>query len=87
MSKLARSEICQKCAKCCQEFAMGTFDESEALRFKLLEHPRIIVEERKNFDGHLSWVIHFKIKCSKLKYDKENEKHYCDIYGDERPMM
>jgi len=91
MSKLARSEICQKCAECCKEFAMNV-SEDIATRFKLLEHPKIIVEECKTFDGSFYWIVHFKIKCSKLRYDNEKEKYYCSIYpsmvGDEnRPLM
>lgn len=84
-SKLAKSEICQKCAKCCKEFRIIEQNKNWALRWKLLNHPKIIVEEKEGVDNSRFWIIRIMIKCSKLRYNAKAKKYYCEIYKDRRP--
>lgn len=84
LSRLAKNEICQECAKCCKEFYWIEYNRDWALRFLLLRHPDIIVEEKKLKSG-IVWLIRIKQPCSKLKY--ENGKYYCEIYDGGRPQF
>ena len=86
MSKLANSTVCQKCAKCCKEFSFIEYNRDFALRWLLLDHPKIVVEEKQLEDSKV-WRITFKIKCKQLRYDPKNEKYYCTIYDGDRPLM
>ncbi len=76
-SKIATSEICQRCAKCCKEF--GEFvDYDTALRFKLLNTDKIVVEEI-NTNNDIFYRVTYKFPCSKL-IKKRDGKYYCLLY-------
>ena len=80
VSKLARSEVCQDCAKCCKTFSMLT-DKEHAIRFILLETRKIKVEEIEASKGNKYYIVTFKYPCSKLEQDKDG-KYLCSIYSD-----
>jgi hypothetical protein len=84
-SKLATSEICQRCAKCCKEFTVEEGIDM-ALRFKWMFDKRIIAEDTPfNFaDGWNVKKVTFKIGCIQLRQDKDG-KSYCKVWDKERP--
>ena len=87
-SKLAKSEICQHCAKCCKEFG-ELVDYDTALRFKLLNTDKIIVEEIQTNNDTTYWKVIYKFPCSKL-IKKKDGKYYCELYENTelpRPQM
>lgn len=86
-SKIATSEICQRCAKCCKEFG-ELVDYDTALRFKLLNTDKIVVEEI-NIDNNIFYRVTYKFPCSKL-IKKRDGKYYCLLYENKefaRPHM
>lgn len=83
---LAKSEICQKCANCCKEFWLIEYNRDWALRWSLLEYPKIDVDERE-IDNRKFWIVTFKIKCKKLRYDTKEDKFYCEIHDGDRPQF
>ncbi len=86
-SKIATSEICQRCAKCCKEFG-ELVDYDTAFRLKLLNVDRIVVEEI-NTDNDIFYRVTYKFPCSKL-IKKRDGKYYCLLYEDKeisRPQM
>lgn len=86
VSKLAKSEICQKCARCCKNFGF-IVNKDEAKRFAMMDERKIKVEEIEVSTGNWYYIVTFKYPCNKLKQDKDG-KYYCDIYDDkelERP--
>ncbi len=76
-SKIATSEICQRCAKCCKEF-LEFVDYDTAFRFKLLNTDKIVVEEI-NTNNDIVYRVTYKFPCSKLK-KKRDGKYYCLLY-------
>jgi len=61
-TKIATSEICQRCAKCCKEFG-ELVDYDTALRFKLLNTDKIVVEEiNTNNDIFIESPINFHVQ-------------------------
>jgi len=86
-SKLANSEICQRCAKCCKEYTLyDTLDS--ALRFRWMLDNTIITEITEDTpftfgDGLDMKRITFKKECAKL-YMKDG-KYYCSVWDKERP--
>ncbi len=85
--KIATSEICQKCAKCCKEFG-ELVDSDTALRFKLLNTDKIEIEEI-NSNNDIFYKVTYKFPCSKL-IKKKDGKYYCVLYENEeipRPQI
>jgi hypothetical protein len=83
-SKLANSEICQKCAKCCKEYILyDTLDS--ALRFGWMLDKEITMSDApfRSEDGTEMKKITFKKECSKLHL--KDGKYYCSVWNDERP--
>ena len=61
-TKIATSEICQRCARCCNEFG-ELVDYDTALRFKLLNTDKIVVEEiNTNNDIFIESPINFHVQ-------------------------
>ena len=86
-SEIATSEICQRCAKCCKEFG-ELVDYDTALRFKLLNTDKIVVEEI-NTKNDIFYKVTYKFPCSKL-IKKRDGKYYCLLYENKeipRPQM
>lgn len=81
-SILAKSEVCQVCGRCCKEFNFIEYNRDWALRWKLLNSPKIVVEDVKT-DGRIIWRVRFRIQCSKLRY--KAGKYHCDIHDGDRP--
>ena len=87
ISKIATSEICQRCAKCCKEFG-ELVDYDTAFRFKLLNSDKIVVEEI-NTNNNIFYRVTYKFPCSKL-IKKRDGKYYCLLYENKefaRPHM
>lgn len=82
VSKLAKSEICQLCARCCKTFSMIT-DRDTAVRFIMMEERKIKVEKIEASKGNIYYIVTFKYPCNKLKQDK-NGKYFCSIYDDKK---
>ncbi len=83
-SKLANSETCQSCAKCCKEYVLyDTLDS--ALRFGwLLDDDIAIGNTPFTVDGgNEVKQITFKKECSKLC--TKDGKYYCSVWDKERP--
>ena len=80
VSKIARSEVCQKCANCCKTFSL-LVDENTAKRFIMMEQRKIKVEQIEVSKGNIYFLVTFKYPCNKLKIDNLG-KYYCDIYDD-----
>ena len=86
-SKIATSEICQRCANCCKEFA-ELVDYDTAFRFKLLNIDKIVVDEI-NTNNDIYYRVTYKYPCSKLK-KKRDGKYYCLMYDNKempRPQI
>ena len=86
-SKIATSEICQRCANCCKEFG-ELVDYDNAFRFKLLNTDKIVVDEI-NTNNDVFYRVTYKFPCSKLK-KKRDGKYYCLLYENEempRPQI
>jgi hypothetical protein len=84
ISKLANSEVCQSCAKCCKEYVLyDTLDS--ALRFGWLRDDKIEIGDTPfTYDERFDVKrITFKKECSKL-CTKEG-KYYCSVWDKERP--
>ena len=87
ISKIATSEICQRCAKCCKEFG-ELVDYDTAFRFKLLNSDKIVVEEI-NTNNNIFYRVTYNFPCSKL-IKKRDGKYYCLLYENKeipRPQM
>lgn len=80
-SIVARSEVCQRCAKCCKTLSDYTYDFEMAKRLHLLATPRIEVKEFKLKNGSTVWRITYKYPCEKLKINPEDGKYYCELHG------
>ncbi|MDO8740156.1 MAG: YkgJ family cysteine cluster protein [Candidatus Woesearchaeota archaeon] len=88
VSKLAKSEVCRSCARCCKTFGM-LFDRDTAKRFIMMDERKIKVEEIEVSEGNFYYLVTFKYPCNKLKHDREG-KYYCSIYDDkesDRPQF
>jgi len=84
-SSLAKSEICQKCAKCCKVYSWLEFSRDFAWRFMMLENNKIEVKEVETKTG-VGWMITIDSPCSKLIKNRDG-KYYCQLYGEPRPGM
>jgi Fe-S-cluster containining protein len=82
-SKLASSEVCQKCGRCCKEFWWVEYNFDFALRLMLLDLPEIVVEDRQ-IDGNNVFLVRVNRTCSKLRLHGE---YSCTIYDKQRPGM
>ncbi|MGA3021152.1 MAG: YkgJ family cysteine cluster protein [Candidatus Micrarchaeales archaeon] len=83
-SKLANSEICQRCAKCCKEYTLyDTLDS--ALRFGWMLDDTITTGDTPftSEDGLEMKQITFKKECAKLC--TKDGKYYCSVWDKERP--
>ncbi|MFA5141750.1 MAG: YkgJ family cysteine cluster protein [Candidatus Woesearchaeota archaeon] len=78
-SKLASSEICQKCAKCCTTFCW-TEGKDMAQRFAWLKDKKIIEVKDTPFNNH-EIILH--IPCAKLT--KIGDKYSCSVWNKKRP--
>jgi len=83
-AKLVKSEICQKCAKCCKVFTLSE-NMDVALRFLWIEDRKIKAEDTpfRFWDGTPEKQITFKFPCSQLEF-KDN-KYCCKVWDKERP--
>jgi hypothetical protein len=83
-SKLANSEICQKCAKCCKEYVLYDTVDS-ALRFGWMLDKDIVTSDAPfmSEDGTEMKQITFRKECSKLC--TKDGKYYCSVWNGERP--
>ena len=83
-SRLASSEVCQRCGKCCTTFSWAD-TEDQALRFAWMEDPNIIVEDTpfRFPDGEKLKVITLKKGCKML--EMRDGKYFCRAYSGKRP--
>jgi len=79
-SRLANSEICQKCAKCCRQFRwyVNKGFKDEALRLSWLNTELIEIKERKDY-------IQVIINKPCVMLEKKHGKYYCKKHGEIRP--
>lgn len=84
-SKLVTSEICQKCGKCCKEFAQDRWDLDNGLRFLWMENRNIKVEDTPfKIEGlGINRAICFKFPCKHLEF--RDRKYWCNVWDKERP--
>jgi len=83
-SKLADSQICQRCAKCCKTFSWSD-NLDMAIRFMWMDDKNIVAEDTPfKFDtGSDMKTITIKKSCRRL--EKRGNKYYCTAWNRERP--
>ena len=83
-SRLAISNVCQKCAKCCKVFEMSFLIDT-ALRLKWMPDEQIQAEDTKFCDwgGMALKKVTFKKTCTQLGCSKGI--YFCKIHDKERP--
>lgn len=85
-SKIARSEVCQTCAKCCKEFWWVVHNRDWAKRLQLLNRRDISVEWKYlSASNQTVWIVKIKHSCSALTFKKG--KYYCEIWDKSRPRL
>ena len=80
MGKLAKSEICQKCARCCKSFTISGFQDERGFKKRIdWMHSNIV-----KMDENYNLVIN--IPCSQLRFD--GRLYSCAIHKDpHRPQL
>jgi hypothetical protein len=83
-SKLANSEICQTCAKCCKTFSWSD-NLDMAIRFMWMEDKEVVAQDTpfKFDDGADIKTITLKKNCCML--EKRGKKYYCYAWSKPRP--
>jgi Fe-S-cluster containining protein len=83
-SKLATSEICQTCAKCCKTFSWSD-NLDMAIRFMWMNDKDVVAEDTPFLfsDGTDIKTITLKKTCSRL--EKKGNKYYCSAWDMSRP--
>lgn len=80
MGILARSEVCQKCARCCKEFTVSGFMDEYGFKKRI----DWLCDEKVTMDDNFQ--LHIKIPCSMLRFN--GELYSCAIHEKpERPLL
>ncbi len=84
-ARLVKSDICQKCGKCCKEFVCGGFDLDCALRFLWIDDRKIKARDSSLRDdfGNIKREVIFKHPCEKLEF--RDGRYWCKVWDKERP--
>jgi len=80
-SKLANSEICQKCAKCCLTFSWAE-EPDMATRFAWIKDKNLITVKDTPFNNQ---EVTLHVPCSKLS--KIGDKYVCSVWGKDQPHL